>query len=130
MNPRSSMSSGRDRNRCAATECARASRRRRPAGRRGAGGFVLVAVLTLVLLASMVAVSLLFRLKAENTAEAASAGGEQAWAAAMTGIEEAIRRVSDVAPGVTDWQDDPRLFREQFVFDDGSDRWYFTVWSP
>ena len=40
-------------------------------------GFVLVAVLTIVLLASMVAVSLLFRLKAENVAEATSAGSEQ-----------------------------------------------------
>jgi len=99
-----------------------------PAGR--ARGFVLVAVLTLVMLASMVAVSLLFRLRAENTAEATSAGAEQAWSAAMTGIEEAIQRVTDVTPGLTDWQDDPRRFREQFVFEDGSDRWYFTVCSP
>ena len=102
----------------------------RPAPTRRERGFVLVAVLTLVLLSSMVAVSLLFRLRAENVAEATSAGAEQAWAAAMTGLEEAIQRVTDVPPGVTDWQDDPRRFREQFVFEDGSDRWYFTVCSP
>ena len=94
------------------------------------GGFVLVAVLTIVLLASMVAVSLLFRLKAENVAEATSAGSEQAWAAAMTGLEAAIRRVANVTPGATDWQDEPRVFRDQLVFEDGVDRWYFTVCSP
>ena len=61
----------------------------RPAPTRRERGFVLVAVLTLVLLSSMVAVSLLFRLRAENVAEATSAGAEQAWAAAMTGLEAA-----------------------------------------
>lgn len=93
-------------------------------------GFVLVAVLIVILLASMVAVSLLFRLRAESVATVTSAGSEQAWAAAMSGLEEAIRRVRDVSPGFTDWQDEPRLFREQFVFEDGSDRWYFTICSP
>jgi type II secretion system (T2SS) protein K len=138
MNPGASIISLNARHRSAAAPSTRAARpqppsgRRRqgPEGKREAGGFVLVAVLTVVLLASMMAVSLLFRLKAEATAEATSAGAEQAWAAAMTGIEEAIRRVTDVPPGATDWQDDPRQFREQFVFDDGSDRWYFTVCSP
>jgi DNA uptake protein ComE-like DNA-binding protein len=91
---------------------------------------VLVAVLVVVLLASMVAVSLLFRLRAETVATAATAGTEQAWSAAMSGVEEAIRQVACAPPGSTDWQDNPRVFKDQFVYEDGSDRWYFTVCSP
>ena len=40
---------------------------------------------------SMVVVSLLFRLRAEETATAAGAGCEQAWAAAISGVHEAMR---------------------------------------
>ncbi len=93
------------------------------------GGFVLVAVLVVILLVSMVAVSLLFRLRAEETAAAAGNGGEQAWAAAMSGVYEAMRVAGKITPGSLDWQDDPASFGEQLVFDDGSDRWYFTVYT-
>src|ERR1043166_1971930 len=92
--------------------------------------FVLVAVLVIIMLASMVALSLLFRLKAENTAVNASAGSEQAWAAAMSGVQEAIRMVTKAEPGTTEWQENLRAFRDRFIFDDGSDRWYFTICSP
>jgi len=61
-------------------------------GSRGRG-FILVAVLIVVMLASMVVVSLLFRLQAEESATAAGAGSEQAWATAMSGIYEAMRVV-------------------------------------
>jgi hypothetical protein len=94
------------------------------------GGFVLVAVLVLIMLASMVAISVLFRLRAEDTAAAASAGAEQAWAAAMSGVQEAIRVARAAPPGFTDWRNDPRAFRDRFVCEDGSDRWFFTVYSP
>jgi len=93
-------------------------------------GFVLVAVLVLVMLASMVAISLLFRLKAEDTAASAGAGSEQAWAAAMSGVAEAMRVAAAAKPGFTDWRDQPRAFRDRFVCDDGADRWFFTVYSP
>ena len=93
-------------------------------------GFVLVAVQVIVLLSSMVAISLLFRLKAEATATAASTGGEQAWAAAMSGIEQAILQAKEALPGTTDWQDAPAFCKEQLVYDDGSDGWYFTICSP
>ncbi len=92
-------------------------------------GFVLAAVLIVILLASMVAISLMFRLRAEETAVAAGAGSEQAWAAAMSGVYEAIRVVSQSAPGALDWQDAPELFRDHLAFDDGSDRWFFSVYS-
>ena len=93
-------------------------------------GFILVAVLILIMLASMVAISLLFRLKAEDTAAAAGAGAEQAWAAAMSGVQEAMRVAAAAKPGSTDWRNLPRAFRDRFVSDDGSDRWFFTVYSP
>ncbi len=93
-------------------------------------GFILVAVLVLIMLASMVAISLLFRLKAADTAASAGAGAEQAWAAAMSGVQEAMRVATAAQPGFTGWRNQPRAFRDRFVCDDGSDRWFFTVYSP
>ncbi len=92
--------------------------------------FVLVAVLIIVMLLSMLVVSLLFRFKAEDTAASASVGTEQAWAAALSGVEEALRVASAATPGLTDWQDNPAAFRDRLVFDDGGERWFFTVFSP
>jgi type II secretory pathway component PulK len=91
--------------------------------------FVLVAVIVVILMASMVAVSLLFRLKAENTAAATGANSEQAWAAAMSGVYEAIRIAAAAQAGDLDWQNNPAAFRDQLVVDDGVDRWYFSVYS-
>lgn len=93
-------------------------------------GFILLGVLILVMLMSMIALSLMFRLRADETATAASASGDQAFAAAMAGLEEAKRVVSEIKPGITDWEDNPRTFKDRFVYDDGSDRWHFTIWSP
>jgi DNA uptake protein ComE-like DNA-binding protein len=101
-----------------------------PTKRRGEGGFILLGILILVMLISMVAVSLMFRVRADETASAASAGGDQAFAAAMAGVQEAQRVVKEMKPGYTDWEDDPRAFKERLVYDDGSDKWYFTIWSP
>jgi DNA uptake protein ComE-like DNA-binding protein len=86
-------------------------------------------VLIVILLASMLAVSLLFRMKAEETAAVAGHGSEQAWAAAMTGVQEAMRVARAAPPGSWEWRDDPAAFRQRFVCDDGADRWYFTVYS-
>ena len=82
------------------------------------------------MLLSMVVVSLLFRFKAEDTAASASVGTEQAWAAAMSGVEEALRVAADAQPGLTDWQQNPGAFKDRLVFEDGADRWFFTVFSP
>ena len=46
-------------------------------------GFLLIVVLVIVMLASMVALSLLFRVRAEQGSFAAAMGTEQAWYAAM-----------------------------------------------
>lgn len=93
-------------------------------------GFVLLAVLVFVVLLSMVTISLLFSSRAEETATAASAGGEQAWAAAMSGVQEALRVAATAAPGSLEWQDQPAAFRQRLVYEDGADQWYFTIYAP
>ena len=96
----------------------------------GRGGFVLVGILILVILASMISLSLMFRLRAEEQATAASDGYEQAWAVAMSGMQKAMRLAKEAPPGSLDWRNDPEQFRQQLVFDDGVDRWYYTIYSP
>jgi type II secretory pathway component PulK len=93
-------------------------------------GFILIGILILVMLISMIALSLMFRVRAEETAMAAMLGQDQAYSTAMAGVQEAMRVVKEIKPGSTDWDDDPRAFRERLVYDDGSDKWYFTIWSP
>ncbi|KAB2664589.1 MAG: general secretion pathway protein GspK [Verrucomicrobia bacterium] len=102
----------------------------RPDGRAGRGGFVLLAVLVFVLLLSMVTLSLMYRSGAEETAVGAGLGSEQAWSAAMSGVREALRVAAAAPVGSTDWEDNPSLFRDRPVADDGADRWFFTVYSP
>jgi type II secretory pathway component PulK len=92
-------------------------------------GFILIMVLVVIMLAAMVAASLLFVLSAEHTAAAASQGGEQAWAAAMSGVYQAIRLAADPATDPADLQDNPSLFRDQLVQDDGVQKWCFSVYS-
>jgi len=92
-------------------------------------GFVLAGILVLILLASMVAASVLFRVQAEATAGASGAGNEQAWAAAMSGVAKATQAIEAAVPGSLDWQDNPSLFKDQLVWDDGAERWYFSLYS-
>ncbi|MBM3821550.1 MAG: hypothetical protein FJ404_01470 [Verrucomicrobia bacterium] len=92
-------------------------------------GFVLMVVLIIVMLASMVTLSLVFRIKAERTAAAGSMGGDQAWAAAMSGVQEAIRLAAATGGDEDRWMNNPAAFRHRLVFDDASERWFFTVYS-
>lgn len=103
------------------------SRGPRRAGRRG---FVLLAVLVFILLLSMVTISLLFSSRAGETAAAAGAGSEQAWLAALSGVQEALRVAASARPGDEEWADNPAVFREREVGEDGADVWRFTVYSP
>lgn len=91
------------------------------------GGFLLIAVLVIVMLASMVALSLLFRMRAEQASFSAALGSEQAWHAAMSGIQQAMHLARATDPAL--WQNNPGAFRHQFVLDDGADKWYFTIYS-
>ena len=93
-------------------------------------GFLLIAVLVIVMLASMVALSLIFRVRAEQASFAAGLGAEQAWYAAMSGVQQAMHMVAAGADDPTLWRDNPGAFREQLVIDDGSDRWHFTIYAP
>lgn len=102
----------------------------RPGPLRRAGGFVLFAVLVFVLLLAMVVASLLFQASADESAASASAGSEQAWCAALSGVAELLRVAPTAGGPEPDWQDDPRRFRHQLVYDDGADRWYFTAFHP
>jgi DNA uptake protein ComE-like DNA-binding protein len=86
-------------------------------------------VLVVVLLSSMVVASLMFVLSAEQMAAAAGNSGEQARATAMSGIYRALRAAADAEPGATEWQDNPAVFRDQLVCDDGVQKWYFSVYS-
>lgn len=87
-------------------------------------GAILVVVMVIMALSSLLAASLLFRMHAESAASSASLRGEQAYAAAFSGI----RRAMTLAAG-DDWYDNPELLKNQFVFDDGVNRWYFTVYA-
>lgn len=97
--------------------------------RKPSPGFVLLAVLVLIFLLSMLAVSLLFRSRADETAAHASGAGEQAWATAMSGIQQAIETATAAVPGSVEWMDQPSVFRDRLVTEDGADQWYFSVFS-
>jgi len=92
-------------------------------------GTILVAVLAVTALAAMVAVSLLFVMRAEVAASAAAVQGEQARAAAMSGIRLAAGLALTAGAEIDAWTDNPSLLRNRLVFDDGRDRWYFVVWA-
>ena len=62
-------------------------------------GFVLVAVLIVVMLVSMLAASLIFRLKAEEQATVAGIHSDQAWGAAMSALASSTRRQTTRDPG-------------------------------
>lgn len=97
-------------------------------GKEGSG-FVLYAVLIVVILSSMVAVSLLYATKSAETASTAGEQGEQAWAVAMSGVYKALQVALQAGPGSTDWKDDPDAFENQLVMEDGEDKWYFSVYN-
>ncbi len=93
-------------------------------------GFVLLAVLVFVLLLSMIVASLLFQTAADESAANASAGSEQAWSAALSGVAELLRLAPQAGGPELDWQDNPQRLKHQLVYEDGADQWYFTVFTP
>ncbi|HOF19368.1 MAG TPA: type II secretion system protein GspK [Phycisphaerae bacterium] len=92
-------------------------------------GTVLLAVLVLTAMAAMLAGSLMFRMRAETAAAANGAGAEQAYAAAMSGVERAMAILRTAAGDREQWFDNPVLLSDQLVFDDGATAWYFTVYA-
>ncbi len=92
-------------------------------------GFVLLAVLVVSMLAAMLVLSTLYRIRAEHGAESAGEGREQAWHAAMSGLHRAASIVADAPYDPERWLHNAALFERQFVADDGADDWYFTVYA-
>jgi hypothetical protein len=81
------------------------------------------------MLASMLAVSLIFALQAEVTAQSAGSRQEQAWATALSGVARAIAVAQAPTLGLVDTSDNPAAFQHQLVAEDGDDRWYFSLYS-
>jgi len=95
----------------------------------GRRGTILVAVLIVTALASMVAVTAMYRMHSESAACAASTLNEQAHAAAMSGIARVTALLRVVRESGIDLYDNPGLLRNQLVCDDGINKWYFTVYA-
>ena len=93
-------------------------------------GAILVAVLILVTLAGMVAAGMMFRMRSAVGAAAAVSNGEQAYAAAMSGIQRALTVLQTSREDIESWYDNPELFSNQLVCDDGTNAWYFTIYAP
>lgn len=100
-----------------------------PCHPRPGGGFVLVGVLVVVMLLSMIVLSLMFRMRSEETAAATGSTAEQGWAAAMSGVREAMRLASGMSPGDTTWMDAPERFKDRVLHDDGTEEWRWTLYS-
>ena len=58
-------------------------------------GIALIGVLVLVGLLSMLSLSLMYRMNAAATSSATTLPSEQAWAAALSGLDRAVSVVSD-----------------------------------
>lgn len=87
-------------------------------------------VLVLTVLAAMVGASLMYRVDSQVRAAAVADRNQQAFTAALSGIQSAMTALvqSRLDPEV--WYDNPELFRNVFVADDGSQQWFFTVFAP
>jgi DNA uptake protein ComE-like DNA-binding protein len=88
-----------------------------------------VGVLIVVMLLSMIALSVLFRMRSEETAGATGSTSEQGWASAMSGVREAMRLAPTFQPGDTTWMDAPERFKDRMLYDDGTEEWRWTLYS-
>ena len=93
-------------------------------------GMVLLAVLVIAAVAGMVAVTVMFRLRAEAAAGGGDVRATQARLAALSGINQAVAQLATTPYQPDRWQDNPTVFENQLVVDNGSNKWYFTVYAP
>ncbi len=92
-------------------------------------GIVLVAVLIVTALLTMIAAGVMFRMRAEVAASAGQRRGEQAYEAAISGLHYAVAVLQDSATDSEIWYDNPDVFQNQLVADDGANTWYFTIYG-
>ncbi len=81
------------------------------------------------MLASMIAISLMFEMRVEEESNAAGMGANHARSAAMAGLRKAMQALSTNQLETIDWRDNPDYFLAQPVFEDGSEQWLFTVFT-
>ena len=94
-------------------------------------GVVLVAVLVVTALVAMIAAGLMFRMRAEVAASAAQRRGEQAYETAVSGLQYALAVLQNFRGDMKMemWYDNPDIFQNQIVADDGVNTWYFTIYG-
>ena len=92
-------------------------------------GVVLVVVLVVAALVAVIAAGLMFRMRAEVAASASVNRGEQAYEAALSGLARAAAVLVVARDDSTVWYDNPEVFLNQLVADDGVNRWFFTVYG-
>lgn len=92
-------------------------------------GTVLIAVLVIVALGSLAAAALVYRAQAEVTASAAGARRHQAYAAATSGLERAMAVLRVAGADREVWFDNPDLFKGRLVYDDGTNKWFYTIYA-
>jgi len=90
---------------------------------------ILYAALVILAMVSLVTVSLLFAMSAEAAAYNAGVNEHQAYMAALSGVQRAISLVAADPENLEAWWDDEGAFRDQLVWEDGANRWYFTVYA-
>ena len=90
-------------------------------------GIALVGVLIIIGLLSMISLSLMYRIQAGSTSSATTLSSEQAWAAALSGLDRSINIITDPTRSSQGWINNPTDFEQQLVYDDGIDKWYFSV---
>ncbi|MEE2615455.1 MAG: hypothetical protein VYC62_07655 [Verrucomicrobiota bacterium] len=90
-------------------------------------GIALVGVLIIIGLLSMISLSLMYRIQAGTTSSATTLSSEQAWAAALSGLDRSINVITDPTRSSQGRINNPTDFEQQLIYDDGIDKWYFSV---
>ncbi len=93
-------------------------------------GTILVAVMVIMTFGAMLAAAMLFRMRAELRASTAMTSRQQADATITAGLAHVMEVLRRNAGQPDLWVDNPELFADQLVVDDGVNRWYFTVYAP
>ena len=92
-------------------------------------GAVLVLVLMVVAILALVSVGISLMVRGEVAAATAGRRGQQARAAAMSGIHRAMALLANRRGDLQARWDNPDVFRAQPVVEDSGEGWYFTVYA-
>lgn len=92
-------------------------------------GTVIVMVMVVMAMAAVIAASLIFTVRAEIGACDAVSNGEQAYSAAISGLQHAMAVLAESRNDTATWHHNPETFRNQLVYEDGVNRWYFTIYA-